>query len=69
VQRGGSPAAAPVEPMAQPVAMAVGVLMHRYSLTRNAAHERLSKMAAAEGLAIAEQAERVLSAVEVLSGS
>jgi response regulator NasT len=68
VQRGGSAAEAPVEPMAQPVAMAVGVLMHRYSLTRHAAYERLSKMAAAEGLAIAEQAERVLSAVEVLSG-
>ena len=66
---GGGPAAPAVEPMAPPVAMAVGVLMHRYSLTRSAAYERLSRMAAAEGLAIAEQAERVLSAVEVLSGS
>ena len=55
------------EPMAQAVAMAVGVLMHRYSLARGAALERLQKMAAAEGLPIAEQAERVLAAVELLA--
>jgi len=68
---GASPAAAraagALEPMAQPVAMAVGVLMHRYSLSRAAAFERLSRMAAADDLAITEQAERVLAAVEVLA--
>ena len=47
--------------------MAVGVLMHRYSLSRSAAFERLSRMASSEGLAITEQAERVLAAVEVLA--
>src|SRR5688572_9765331 len=55
------------EPMAQPVAMAVGVLMHRYSLNRNAAHERLLRMAAAEGVGAVEQAERLLAAVEMLA--
>ena len=54
------------EPVAQAVAMAVGVLMHRYSLPRGAALERLQKMAAAEGLPIAQQAERLLAAVELL---
>ena len=47
--------------------MAVGVLMHRYSLARGAALERLQKMAAAEGLPIAVQAERLLAAVELLA--
>ena len=55
------------EPMAQAVAMAVGVLMHRYSLPRGAALERLQKMAAAEGLPIGEHAERLLAAVELLA--
>ena len=65
---GPSPVAgSPPEPMAQPVAMAVGVLMHRYSLSRAAAFERLSRMAVADGVAMAEQAERVLAAVEVLA--
>jgi two-component system, response regulator PdtaR len=53
--------------MKQPVAMAVGVLMHRYSLARGAALERLERMAAAEGLPVAEQAEKLLAAVELLA--
>jgi DNA-binding response OmpR family regulator len=57
------------EPMAQPVAMAVGVLMHRYSLNRVAALERLQRMAAAEGVSAVEQAERLLAAVEMLAVS
>lgn len=57
----------PHEPMAQPVAMAVGVLMHRYSLNRVAALERLQRMAAAEGVGVVEQAERLLAAVEMLA--
>jgi DNA-binding response OmpR family regulator len=55
------------EAMPQSVAMAVGVLMHRYSLARGAALERLERMAAADGLPIAEQAERLLAAVELLA--
>lgn len=50
------------------VAMAVGVLMHRYSLPRAAALERLHRLAQGEGRPLAEQAERLLQAVELLSG-
>jgi response regulator NasT len=47
--------------------MAVGVLMHRYSLGRGAAAERLRHMADAEGLSVVAQAERMLDAVERLA--
>lgn len=50
-------------------AMAVGVLMHRYSLTRYAAADRLQRMATANGLALAVEAERLVEAVERLSGA
>ena len=56
-------------PLTQSVPMAVGVLMHRYSLSRAAALERLERMAAAEVRPLWEQAERLLEAVELLSGS
>jgi response regulator NasT len=61
-----SAAAAP-EPLASVVAMAAGVLMHRYSLTRAAALARVRAMAEAEGRALPEQAERILRAVEDLA--
>ncbi|WP_280151244.1 response regulator [Piscinibacter sp. XHJ-5] len=61
-------AAAHDQPAMTPaVAMAVGVLMHRYSLARGVALQRLERMAAAQGLPIAEQAERLLAAVELLA--
>jgi len=47
--------------------MAAGVLMHRFSIARGAALERLAAMAAAEGRALPEQAERILAAVEELA--
>lgn len=50
-------------------AMAVGILMHRYSLTRRAASDRLQRMATANGLATGVEAERLLEAVERLSGA
>lgn len=50
-------------------AMAVGVLMHRYSLSRAAALLRLQRSAEAEGRTISDQAERLLEAVELLSVS
>ncbi len=71
-RRAAAPPAAPVAaPMALDpvVAMAVGVLMHRYSLTRGAALERLERQAESEQRAPAEQAERLLQAVELLSSS
>ncbi len=49
------------------VLMAIGVLMHRFSLTRAAAFEHLSRLALAERLSVAEQATRVLEAVESLA--
>lgn len=49
------------------VLMAVGVLMHRYSLPRDQAFARLHRLAAAENRPIAEHAERVLAAVELLA--
>ncbi len=63
----GAPAAA--EPMTAATAMAVGVLMHRYSLARVPALERLRKMAQSHGQSVSEHAERILEAVELLSAS
>lgn len=65
-----APAAAPLpagEAIEPVVAMAVGVLMHRYSLARGAALERLRRQASAEQRPLADQAERLLQAVELLS--
>jgi two-component system, response regulator PdtaR len=47
--------------------MAVGVLMHRYSLARGPAMARLQQMADAEQQPLAAQAERLLDALELLS--
>jgi response regulator NasT len=55
-------------PMPAPeVLMAVGVLMHRYSLVRAQAFERLHRLAQAESRSIEEQAQRLLEAVELLA--
>ena len=48
-------------------ALAAGVLMHRYSLTRSEAHNRLQKLADAEGRSLADQALRLVEAVELLA--
>jgi response regulator NasT len=61
------PAAAAVEPLAL-VPLAVGVLMHRFSLARADALARLKRSAAAEGRSLQAQAERVVQAVEDLAG-
>lgn len=49
------------------VAIAVGVLMHRYSLDRHAALDRLGRLASSEGQTIEMQAERLIEAVELLA--
>jgi response regulator NasT len=64
-----SGASAAAEPMTAAMAMAVGVLMHRYSLARVPALERLRKMAQSHGQSVPEHAERILEAVELLSAS
>jgi two-component system, response regulator PdtaR len=55
--------------LADPVPLAVGVLMHRYSLSRAAALQRLQRLAAEQGASVAAQAERLLAAVEELARS
>jgi response regulator NasT len=47
--------------------MAVGVLMHRYSLSRAAALERLHRLAATDQRSVIDQSVRVLEAVELLA--
>jgi len=56
-----------VQPAADSVPMAVGVLMHRYSLPRGQALQRLQKLADDEGRSLADQAERLIEAVELLA--
>ena len=51
------------------VPLAVGVLMHRLSLSRAEALARLRKLAAAEKRSVAAQAQRVVLAVEELAAT
>lgn len=53
--------------LADPVPLAVGVLMHRFSLSRRQALERLLRQAEELQLTPPAQAERLLAAVEELS--
>jgi DNA-binding response OmpR family regulator len=66
-----APAASALVPaaVADPVPLAVGVLMHRYSLSRDAAWQRLQRLAADQKLGVPAQAERLLAAVEELARS
>jgi response regulator NasT len=77
---GAAPAASPRAPAApavpaalaaleDPLPLAVGVLMHRHSLARADALQRLQRMAGEAGLAPRAQAERLLAAVEELARS
>jgi response regulator NasT len=63
----GVAAPAPPVPAADVVALAAGVLMHRYSLPRGEALARLRRIADAANVPLAEQAERLVSAVEELA--
>jgi response regulator NasT len=53
--------------LADPLPLAVGVLMHRHSLTRAQAWQRLQRLAQEQELPLAEQAQRLLTAVEELA--
>jgi response regulator NasT len=69
-----APAQAPAAPaandaLADVVPLALGVLMHRHSLTRAQAHQRLQRLAGEQGLSEAAQAERLLAALEELARS
>jgi response regulator NasT len=64
----GTAASRPADGAAQDVvSLAAGVLMHRYSLSRSVALDRLQRIADAAGLSRAQQAERLVSAVEELA--
>ena len=63
----GEPAARAAAPWPDIVWIAVGVLMHRYSLPRAQALERLVRMAAEQSVALPEQASRLVDAVELLA--
>jgi len=62
------PASEPSElPPLDPTALAVGVLMHRYSLPRDEALARLMGLASADGHSLPEQARRIVDAIELLA--
>lgn len=63
-----SPVAGPTD-AANIVAMAQGVLMHRYSLSRQEALAQLQAQADAEKRPLADQAQRLVEAVELLAAS
>ena len=60
---------APTPWPADPVTLAVGVLMHRHSLLRAQAWQQLQRLAQDQQRTLAEQAERLLGAVEELARS
>ena len=66
-QRGEQVPGAVSGPLSEPQAMAVGVLMHRYSLTRAQALAQLQRLAENESRSLGDQAARVLDAVELLA--
>lgn len=61
------PAPAPVDPLSQTIALAVGIVMHRNSLDRRGAMDKLSQQAQQEGRSLQAQCERLLGAQEVLA--
>lgn len=60
-------ASASNDEVAEVVPVAVGILMHRFSLSRAQAHERLHKLAADDGRSLQAQAQRLVEAVELLA--
>jgi response regulator NasT len=62
------PFAASIEgdPLSDTVAIAVGMLMHRYSLSRREAFDRLQRMAASDGQPVKAEADRLIEALELL---
>ncbi|MBP6251501.1 MAG: response regulator [Rubrivivax sp.] len=78
--RGSTAGAAPAPPVqAAPVAapvmaldllaLGIGILMHRHTLTRARATAKLQALAQEKGLSPAQQAQRLVDAVEILADS
>lgn len=67
--------AAPVAPPStavgglQLLSMAVGVLMHRYSLDRHAALARIARQAEVDGVGLEQHAAKIVQAVELLAAT
>jgi len=59
----------PANPLADPVPLALGVLMHRHALSREEALRRLQRMCDDNQSTLDSQAERLLQAVEELARS
>jgi response regulator NasT len=64
VSSAGQPGRAALQ---QPVAIALGIVMHRYSLKRGAALARLEQLAAQEGRDLVESCSAFVTALEQLS--
>jgi response regulator NasT len=56
------------DPLHDPVPLAIGIVMHRHSLSRRQALERLAQQARTEDRPLASVCERLLNAQEVLAG-
>ncbi len=56
------------DPLTATVAIAIGLVMHRHSLTRRQALDKLSLQARQENLTVAAVCERLINAQEVLAG-
>ncbi len=63
-----APAAVSADPLTATVAIAIGLVMHRHSLTRRQALDKLSLQARQEDLSLPAVCERLINAQEVLAG-
>lgn len=63
----GRPSGRADEALKDVIAIAVGIAMHRFSLDRRQALERLRRQATRDGLSLDEQASRFVAALETLS--
>lgn len=63
----GAPEASEPAPPADVQAIAVGIVMHRFSLSRDKAWQRMLRLAREQGVAVQVQAERLVQAVEELA--
>jgi two-component system, response regulator PdtaR len=62
-----APVSVPQHALDDPIPLAVGILMHRYSLPRLDALQRLARLAEADGRSLNAQAAALVDAVELLA--
>lgn len=67
--QGAAAAGGPAAAGSDPIPVAIGILMHRFSLTRAQAAERLARLAADKRQSDAAQAQRLIDALEELAGT